>query len=206
MKVTEQGLSFLSLSLEALTGSTTVLTKNALLDTGASACAISLAVAQDLRLCIEEIPEHTEVRTAALNQVLRTAGRAQLKLRWKDSLGKRCGTKIWVHVVHDLSQSLLLSHDFIHNHPEVWSVAKKAMLQAEELNVLWFSKRSKEDQKAQQELRAKQLQKNIARAEGEASNGEACGTGSGESESMRESGKPVGTVSGSPSKPHDNTH
>ena len=139
--------------------------RDALLDTGATACAISISLARELRLDIEEDGQEREVRTAALNQTLRIAGKARVKMRWKDSDGIRCGTKIWVYVVYGLCQAVLLSHDFTQNHPEVWSVARKVIRSAQELQVLWFKKRSAEDQKTQQELRAKRLEENRARAD-----------------------------------------
>ncbi|KEZ45166.1 hypothetical protein SAPIO_CDS2615 [Scedosporium apiospermum] len=158
-------LSFLALSLEAANGTAPRLEKDALLDTGATACAISVSLARELQLDIEEDEEEREVHTAALNLTLRIAGKAQVKMRWKDSKGVRCGTKIWVYVVYGLCQAVLLSHDFIYNHPEVWHVARKVIRSAEELQVLWFKKRSAEDQKTQQGLRAKRLEENRARAD-----------------------------------------
>ena len=159
-------LSYLSLSLEALNGSsTTLLTKDALLDTGASASAISMTLARELQLDIEDDEETTEIRTAVLNQTLRTAGRAQVKMRWKDGEDKPKGTKIWVHIVYGLSQPILLSHDFTHNHREVWDVAKKKNVRSEEFQILWFGDKSKEEQKQQNELREKRMRENKAKAE-----------------------------------------
>ncbi|KFA70851.1 hypothetical protein S40288_11614 [Stachybotrys chartarum IBT 40288] len=156
-------LSYLTVSLESANGASSHLEEEALLDTGATACAISSVLAQDLELEIEP-SEKEQIRTVALHQTLRIAGKAQLKMRWKDSQGGKCGTKIWVYVVYGLAQSLLLSHDFTQNHPEVWTVARKLVLRAEELDVMWLSKLDKKSQKAQQELRAKRLEENKASA------------------------------------------
>lgn len=139
--------------------------RDALLDTGATACAISVTLAQDLCLDLEEDEEEVKVYTAAVDQTLRPVGKAQLKMRWKDVNGERRGTKIRVYVVYGLSQHIILSHDFTHNHPEVWSVARKVMTRAEEIDVLWFNKLSGKAQKTQQQLRAKRLEENRAKIE-----------------------------------------
>ncbi|KEY71820.1 hypothetical protein S7711_11348 [Stachybotrys chartarum IBT 7711] len=127
-------LSYLTVSLESANGASSHLEEEALLDTGATACAISPVFAQDLELEMEP-SEKEQIRTVALHQILRIAGKAQLKMRWKDSQGGKCGTKIWV----------------------------KLVLRAE-LDVMWLSKLDKKSQKAQQELRAKRLEENKASA------------------------------------------
>lgn len=102
---------------------------------------------------------------------------------------------MWVHVVHELSHPIILSHDFIHNHPEVWNVAKKVMMQAEGVHVLWFSKQSKEDQAIHQELRSKRLRENNDRAA--AGNGQGSSPRSGSATPRQEVGTLAGSVSGS---------
>jgi hypothetical protein len=159
----------LPLSLEAVDKPQGNLKEDALLDTGATACAISIDVALKLHLRIKD-PEETEekaVRTAALNQDLPVRGKVQLSLRWKDEHGMRFGTKIWVYVVYGLAHSVLLSHDFTHHHPEVWSIAKAVAHVGEQLNLLWFNKLSKEQQEAEDEYRKKRLEENTARANAE---------------------------------------
>jgi hypothetical protein len=155
----------LRLSLEAVDKPQGKLKEDALLDSGATACAISIDVALRLR-CIEEIEETEEkvVRTAAVNQDLPVRGKVQLSLRWKDEHRMRFGTKIWVYVVYGLAHSVLLSHDFAHHHPEVWNIAKVVAHDGEQLNLVWFNKFSKEQQEREDEYRKKRLEENTARA------------------------------------------
>lgn len=155
------------LSLEAVDKPQGNLKEDALLDTGATACAISIDVAWRLHLSIEETEEAEEKVVTALNQDLPVRGKVQLSLRWKDEHGMRFGTKIWVYVVYGLAHSVLLSHDFAHNHPEVWSIAKAVAHVGEQLNLLWFNKLSKEQQKAEDEYRKKRSEENTARANAE---------------------------------------
>ncbi|KAF4946801.1 hypothetical protein FSARC_14111 [Fusarium sarcochroum] len=158
-------LSYLSLTLETKDEATQLIEQDALLDTGASFCAISVELAQELRLEIDQNTAGGEFNTAILDQTLHTAGKVQLRMRWMSDTRQRQGTKIWVHVIYGLSEPLILSHDFTHNHPEVWNVAKKMVKPVEKLQALWFGKRGTEEEKRQQELRAQQLAKNKARTE-----------------------------------------
>lgn len=156
-------LSYLPLTLEAAAER---LKKDALLDTGATACAISTTVANELKVDIQHTDERM-VRTAALNQDLRVKGKVQLNLRWKDEHGKRFGTRMWVYVVYELAHSVLLSHDFTNNHPEVWSIARTVAYVAEQLNVTWFSRLKKEQQEAEDEHRKRRQAENTAKADAE---------------------------------------
>lgn len=140
--------------------------EEALLDTGASACAISLDVAQRLELDIEDDPSVTTVRTVALDQNLAVKGKTQITLRWKDGEGNKYGSKTWVYVVFGLSKPILLSHDFTRNHPEVWQIAKTVAYRLQdEINLTFFPKLSKEDQKDQDKFTEEQSRDNKARAE-----------------------------------------
>lgn len=119
----EPSLSYLGMKLRDPDGVAAAdLFENALLDTGATACAVSLSTATNLRLKIEEINDMT-IRTSALDQVLQVYGRARVEMRWSDAVSTDSfGTRIWVYVGFGLSHPLLLSHDFILNHPEVWGL------------------------------------------------------------------------------------
>jgi hypothetical protein len=67
-----------------------------------------------------------------------------------------------MYVVYGLSHPVLLSNDFTENHREVWTLAKSVAVASYQLNLSWFEKEklTKEQQKAEEELRAKQLQEN----------------------------------------------
>jgi hypothetical protein len=156
----------LPLSLEAANSPSNKLDEDALLDTGATACAISLDIASKLQLSIEET-EELVVRTAVLNQNFPVKGKVHLNMRWRDEHGNRGGTKIWVFVVYGLSKSVLLSHDFTHRHPEVWAIARAVPHVAEEINVSWFNKASKKQQEAEEDFLKRMSGENKARADAE---------------------------------------
>ncbi|KAK3669344.1 hypothetical protein LTR78_010767 [Recurvomyces mirabilis] len=162
-------LSYLPISLEAADLPQRKVQQDALLDTGATHCAISLNAALQLGLEIEEDEQEEEVviRTAALGQLLLAKGRAHLTLRWQDQHGKSRGTRIWVSVVPHLNHGVLLSHDFTKNHPEVWNVAKVIAHTVEQFNVTWFNKISKEQLEAEDDFRRRQESENAANAEKE---------------------------------------
>ena len=132
------------------------------MDTGATACAISVDVAITLRLKIEDVAETV---FTSLSQRLPVRGTTILSLRWKDNDGTPFGTKIKVYVIYGLSQSVLLSHDFANNHPEVWKIAKVVTNLAEQINTTWFSKLGKREQEDQDIFIRQQLQRNQAKAE-----------------------------------------
>jgi hypothetical protein len=160
-------LSILELSLATVDEPRARLPKEALLDTGATDCAISIEVASQLGLNNFEFHENeaTVLKTAVKTQQLRVRGKVKLNLWWKDGNGKSKGTRIPVFVVYGLSYSVLLSHDFAKKHPEVWDVAKSVAYVAEphQLNLSWFDKKSKEQQKAEDEYVAKLLVENNVR-------------------------------------------
>lgn len=148
--------------MRAAEGPERSLKENALVDTGATACAISVDVAITLRLKIEDVAETV---FTSLSQRLPVRGTTILSLRWKDNDGTPFGTKIKVYVIYGLSQSVLLSHDFANNHPEVWKIAKVVTNLAEQINTTWFSKLGKREQEDQDIFIRQQLQRNQAKAE-----------------------------------------
>ena len=148
--------------MQAVEGSQDVMREDALLDTGATACAISTEVALKLQLVVEIV----EVKVfTSFSQALPVQGRARISFRWKDADGNRFGTKIPVYVVYGLSKPVLLSHDFFNNHPEVWRIAKVVTNIAEQINTTWFSKLGKREQEDQDIFIRQQLQRNQAKAE-----------------------------------------
>ena len=155
-------LRFLPLSLQAAEGSERSLKEHALVDTGATACAVSVTVALKLGLQIEDT---TETVFTSLNQELPVRGTTRMSMRWKDDDGNRFGTKIHVYVVYGLSKSVLLSHDFATNHPEVWRIAKVVTNITDQINTTWFGKLSKREQEAQDSFIRQRLQQNKTRAE-----------------------------------------
>lgn len=138
----------------------------ALLDTGATACAISWEMFSRLDLAIEkaEANDHEVVQTAAMNQTLSVHGKTRLNLRWQDSHGTRFGTRLWVYVVYGLAPSVLLSHDFTKLHSEVWSIAKTVAPSVAEINVTWFNKTSKNQQEAEADFLRRRQEENTATA------------------------------------------
>jgi hypothetical protein len=178
----QTSLSFLELSLEAVEGTQSdsrndaegmkvhpKWKESALLDSGATACAISITQVLKYDLNVVEAQDAGEiiVRTASVDEVLEVRGKVQLKLRWKDRHGKPRGTKTWMYVVYGMRQEILLSHDFLQRHPEVWDVASKVRFEIEEFNPFWFQKLSKEQERAEAEYFEKRRKENIARAEDE---------------------------------------
>lgn len=142
----------------------TQLQEDALLDTGASACAISLTVARNLGLDIVEDDE-TMIRTAALDQELVVKGTTYVALRWRDEHGNRYGRKTRVFVVYGLSKPILLSHDFIKNNPEVSQIARTVVSHLrDEINGTFFTKLSKDKQRDQDAFTADKTQENRERA------------------------------------------
>lgn len=173
MKAESEGptLRYLPLSLEAvdvrLPGGNLKL--EALLDTGATDCAISMTLAAQLGLSTVEASDQKTVGTAGVNRDLPVWGKAQLNFRWRDADGQPSGIKTWVYVVYGLAHPVLLSNDFIDRH-KLWTIAKSKVHdgQPPQLNLTWFNKLSKEQQKAEDEYRAKRLEENTARASSEA--------------------------------------
>lgn len=146
-----------------------ILEKDALLDSGATACAISWEMFSQLGLTIEEAGENDDevVETVALGQTLSVHGKVRLELRWKDEHGTRLGTRLPVYVVYGMAPSVLLSHDFIKLHPEVWGIAKTVVPSTEKLNVTWFNKASKKQQEAEADFLKRCQEENTATADAE---------------------------------------
>ncbi|KAI0885178.1 uncharacterized protein GGS22DRAFT_162974 [Annulohypoxylon maeteangense] len=159
-------LSYLPLSLQDVNEPKKSLKEQALLDTGANACAISINLALQLDLNIKTT-EETVVKTAALKEELPVAGQVHLNLRWKENEENKFGTRMWVYVVYGLTHPILLSHDFTQKHPEVWSIAKTIIHLPKQLNVIWFNKLDEKQKKAEEAYRARCLQRNTAISDAE---------------------------------------
>ncbi|XDG02126.1 hypothetical protein ABKA04_001741 [Annulohypoxylon sp. FPYF3050] len=157
-------LRYLSLSLQAVNEPHKRSKEDALLDTGATACAISASVALRLNLNVEET-EKTVFKTAAQDEELAVTGRVYLNLRWKNNEEERFGTRMWVYVVYSLTHPMLLSHQFTQKHPEAWDIAKTVTYLPKQLNVLFFHKQTKQQKKAEEVYQAQCLQRNAAIAD-----------------------------------------
>jgi hypothetical protein len=111
--------------------------------------------------------EERVVRTSIAHNDLEVRGKVQVKLRWRDEDGKACGAKRWLYVVYGLTQSIVLSHDFIESHKEVWTVAKNIVDSAKSINYTFFLKRAEEQKVAEENFRRRRADENRRREEEE---------------------------------------
>ena len=125
------------------------LSEKALLDTGATASCISEELASKLGL-ITTPSDKEVVWTASKEQKIFHNGETKLKLSWKNTLGEFERVKVIVYVVPGLALSLILSHDFTKNHPNVWDVAETIGMLYEHVAVLGFGRLSKEQRAAEE--------------------------------------------------------
>ena len=71
------------------------------------------------------------------------SGKTKLKIRWKDTSGDSKTSKMWFYVVPGLHVPAILSHQFIENHPEVWTVAEHGNAVLERIATIGFSRRDR---------------------------------------------------------------
>jgi len=146
-------LSYLALTVKSTDGVHTEWRDYALLDSGASLCTVSLDTTLNLGLKLE--PADVEaVTTSFQDQSLQVAGRVKLECCWQNRDNTKERARLWFYSVYGLGHSLLLSHDFILKHPEVWQSATVNESVIAQVNLTWFKKLSAQQEQAVEEFRA----------------------------------------------------
>lgn len=153
--------------------------EKAFLDSGASHCIMSVALATKIGVDVKLKPNspneselreiHTLVPSDSPSKF--HVREAKVNLRWKDKDGGRHRIKISVYIpfVPRLGKNFVLSQEFMDNHKEVWDAATQIPESDMQLNGTFLDRLRPKDKKEQTERLAEIEKKNQLRHEADSS-------------------------------------
>lgn len=128
----------------------------ALLDTGATDCFITVELAKELGISLQDDEDQEEVHTASVNSNPHRGWEAKVNLRWKVDGSTTRPIRIAVTVAPVSSEfSLYLSHDFTMRHRDVWQAAFRQVMSKSHLNAIFKGPLSTTREKKQEDFIAR---------------------------------------------------